>query len=253
MTSWVALEEELAHWRDAGRAPTLWWRDDDVVDATPALDRLLALQRRYGVPLALAVVPAGATPALARRLAGVSGIDLLQHGYAHSNHAAAGEKSTELGAERPAMMVLGELGTGWLALERLFGPAVLPVLVPPWNRIAPGLVPALPEIGYRGLSAFGARLKPRRSSGWVQVNAHVDLIKWRERRFAGPESLLGAFVSALAAARVAPEPLGLLSHHLAMDEPAWDFLDLFWERVGRMPGVRIAAARCLFAPQEARA
>ena len=55
------------------------------------------------------------------------------------------------------MLVLGELGTGRMALERLFGARPLPVLVPPWNRIAPALVPTLPEIGFAGLSTFGAR------------------------------------------------------------------------------------------------
>lgn len=253
MTSWALIDEELARWRDAGRAPTLWWRDDDAVDATPALDRLLSLQRTHAVPLALAVVPAGATPALAARLSQVPGIDLLQHGYAHSNHAPAGEKKAELGPERPAMVVLGELGTGWLALERLFGAAVLPVLVPPWNRIAPGLVPALPEIGFRGLSTFGSRPRTRRISGWVQVNTHIDLIDWRIRRFAGTEAVLGAFALALAAARDSNEPLGLLSHHLAMDEAAWDFLNSFWERMRGTPGIGIAAANSLFASREARA
>ena len=257
MTSWTAIDEELARWRDAGRTPTLWWRDDDAVDATPALDRLLSLLRTHGVPLALAVVPSGATPALAARLAQVPGIDLLQHGYAHSNHAPVGEKKAELGPERPAMVVLGELGTGWLALERLFGPSVLPVLVPPWNRIAPGLVPALPEIGFRGLSTFGSRPRTRpvsRSvSRWVQVNTHLDLIDWKARRFAGADALLAALAAALSAARETGEPIGLLSHHLAMDEAGWDFLSSFWEKVGGMPGLSIAAANGLFASREARA
>ena len=141
MSSWQALEEEAARWHEAGRSADLWWRDDDAADAGPALDRLLALHRETRAPLALAVVPAHATPALADRLAAETGVDLLQHGYAHVNHAPAGEKKAELGPHRPAMIVLGELGTGWLALERLFGGRALAVMVPPWNRIAPALVP----------------------------------------------------------------------------------------------------------------
>ncbi len=149
MTGWRAIDEELARWREAGREPVLWWRDDDATDATPALDRLLDLQREAKVPLALAIVPANATAALAERLAQTPGVDLLQHGYAHTNHAPAPDKKMELGPHRPAMFVLGELGTGRMALERLFGNRVLPVLVPPWNRIAPALVPTLPEVGYQ--------------------------------------------------------------------------------------------------------
>src|SRR6185436_14055067 len=97
MTGWPDIHQELGRWRDAGRAPLLWWRDDDAVDATPALDRLLALHEAHRVPLALAVVPANATPALARRLADLPAVDLLQHGYAHTDHAPAGERKTELG------------------------------------------------------------------------------------------------------------------------------------------------------------
>lgn len=250
MTSWAAIDEELARWRDDRRELLLWWRDDDAADATPELDRLLALRRTHGVPLALAVVPATATPALAARIAQESGIDVLQHGYAHTNHAF-GDKKEELGLQRPAMVVLGELGTGGLALQRLFANP-LPVLVPPWNRIAPGLVPALPEIGYRGLSTFGIRIRISPVSGLLQVNTHIDLIDWRTRRFAG-DAVLAAFASALAAARASGEPLGLLSHHLAMDGPAWDFLNSFWGKVGGLPGVRIAPAHELFASREARA
>jgi hypothetical protein len=253
MSSWAIIEEELARRREAGRDAVLWWRDDDAAEATPALDRLLALQHAHGVPLALAVVPAGATPALAERLAQAPGIDLLQHGYAHTNHAPAGDKKAELGPHRPAMIVLGELGTGRMALERLFATRALPVLVPPWNRIAPGLVPALPEIGYRGLSTFGIRRRVRPVSGLVQVNAHIDLIDWKTRRFAGEEVVLAVLATALAAARDTGEPLGLLSHHLAMDEQAWSFLQSLWGMVGSMPGVKIASAHDLFASGEPRA
>mgnify|MGYP003341179144 CR=1 FL=1 len=35
------LAAELSRWRDSGRAPVLWWRDDDAADVGPALDRLL--------------------------------------------------------------------------------------------------------------------------------------------------------------------------------------------------------------------
>ncbi|HTB41724.1 MAG TPA: polysaccharide deacetylase, partial [Reyranella sp.] len=151
MSTWHALGEEATRWQESGRTAQLWWRDDDAADSEPALDRLLVLHRATRVPLALAVVPAHATPALADRLAAEPGVDLLQHGYAHLNHAAPGEKKAELGPHRPAMVVLGELGTGWLALERLFGDRALSVMVPPWNRIAPALVPTLPEIGFSGL------------------------------------------------------------------------------------------------------
>ena len=66
---WQAFDDEVARWRDAGRRVQLWWRDDDTADVSAALERLLELQHRTAVPLALAVVPAQATAALAERLA----------------------------------------------------------------------------------------------------------------------------------------------------------------------------------------
>jgi peptidoglycan/xylan/chitin deacetylase (PgdA/CDA1 family) len=247
MSTWKDLEEEAARWAEAGRSADLWWRDDDAEDTGPALDRLIALHRDSGVPLALAVVPARAGQALVERLAGESAIDLLQHGYAHSNHAAPTDRKIELGPQRPAMLVLGELGTGRLALERLFGSRPLAVLVPPWNRIAPALVPTLPEIGFAGLSTFGSRRRTHPVRGLLEVNTHVDLIDWKTRRFAGEAAALAALVSALARARISHEPVGVLSHHLAMDAGAWDFLRSLWEKTHEMPGLRMRPAHELFA------
>lgn len=253
MSTWTNLAEEAARWSQAGRAADLWWRDDDAADVGPALERLLTIHRDSGAPLALAVVPAKATQALADRLAGEAGVDLLQHGYAHVNHAASGDKKVELGAERPAMHVLGELGAGRVALERLFGARPLPVLVPPWNRIAPALVPTLPEIGFAGLSTFGARRRTNPVRGLLEVNTHVDLIDWKGGRgFIGEAAALDALVSALSRARISGEPIGVLSHHLAMDGEAWDFLRSMWERALKMPGLRIRPAHELFATVEDR-
>ena len=254
MSGWQVLDDEVARWRDAGRDAKLWWRDDDAADTGAALDRLLGLQRETAVPLALAVVPARATPALAERLATVPAIDVLQHGYAHANHALPPDKKSELGAHRPAMLVLGELGTGRMALERLFAARALPVLVPPWNRIAPALVPALPEIGFTGLSAFTARRREEPVKNLRQINTHVDVINWKDRRsFVGHDVAVAALVEALRHSRSATsEPVGVLSHHLAMDEGAWDFLRSLWGRAIMLPGVKLCSARDLFASREAR-
>ena len=251
---WQAFDDEVARWRDAGRRVQLWWRDDDAADVSVALDRLLDLQRQTAVPLALAVVPAQATAALAERLAGAAAIEVLQHGYAHADHALPPDKKSELGVHRPAMLVLGELGTGRMALERLFASRALPVLVPPWNRIAPVLVPALPEIGFTGLSTFNARQRAEPAKGLRQINTHVDVIDWKDSRgFVGQDVALAALVEALRQSRSATsEPVGLLSHHLAMDEGAWDFLSSLWGRAIMLPGVELCSARDLFASREAR-
>jgi len=256
MTSWKAFDEEIARWRDMGRVAELWWRDDDAADASAALDRLLRVRQEADVPLALAVVPSQATAALANRLMAEPAVDVLQHGYAHTNHAPPPDKKAELGPHRPAMMVLGELATGWMALERLFGAKPLPVLVPPWNRIAPGLIPTLPEIGFAGLSTFGPRRRAEPVKGLRQVNAHLDPIDWKGTRgFIGKAAALAMLVQSLAQARGTSgesEPVGVLSHHLAMDEGGWDFLRSLLGKAETTSGVVVRAAHCIFASREAR-
>jgi hypothetical protein len=256
MSSWNDLEDEAARWHEAGQTADLWWRDDDAADVSPALDTLLTIHRDTGVSLALAVVPARATKGLAARLGNELDVDLLQHGYAHVNHAAPlSGKKIELGTERPAMLVLGELGTGRLALEQLFGMRPLTVLVPPWNRIAPALVPTLPEIGFAGLSIFGPRRRPYPIKGLLEVNTHVDLIDWKGGQgFVGEAAALSVLVASLARARtVSREPVGVLSHHLVMDGKAWDFLRSMWEKTTKMPGLRIRPARELFGAPQSKA
>jgi hypothetical protein len=152
------------------------------------------------------------------------------------------------------MHVLGELGTGWMALERLFGARALPVLVPPWNRIALALVPTLPEIGFVGLSTYGSRKRAEPVKGLRQINTHLDLIDWKGNRgFVGESAALDLLIKALVAARTATgEPVGVLTHHLAMDEGGWDFLRSLLGRARTMPGVEVRAAHRLFASREAR-
>ncbi len=256
MNVWTGLDAELSGWRDAGRVATLWWRDDDATEATPALDRMLDLRARHDVGLALAVIPAEATTALADRLRGEApSVVVFQHGYAHQNHALAPEKKIELGPHRPATMVLGELGTGAMAMERLFGTRARPVLVPPWNRIASMLVPTLPEIGLRGLSTFAPRTRINPVRGLLQVNTHVDPVDWRgDRGFAGDDKVIGALVGHLAMRRLAGlqsaaggEPTGLLTHHAVATEAIWGFMDRLLERLRAHSGASILAPDEVFA------
>jgi hypothetical protein len=251
--AWTRLEAELAAWRAAGRAATLWWRDDDAGDATPALSRLVALARAHALPLALATVPAWATPALAGAVQQAGDlVTVVQHGYAHRNYAPLGQKKFELGPERPAEIVVAEIAQGWQLLEERFGTRFLPALVPPWNRMAPYLPPFLAELRYRGLSQFGPRTRRQPVKGLVQANTHVDIVHWKgpAPRFAGEAKLVEEFVLHLAARRGGEadpdEPTGLLTHHAAHDDACWAFLATLFERLARHAAVRWLAAPAVF-------
>jgi hypothetical protein len=257
--SWADLDRELDLWGRAGRRATLWWRDDDAVTSTPALGRLLAIAAQHAIPIALAVIPATAEAGLARRL-GEEGdiVAVLQHGFAHANHAGPGEKKSELGAHRPAETVLAELISGWQRLTALFGAAATPALVPPWNRIAPAVVSLLSGAGYRGLSTFDGRRARLAAPGLLQVNAHVDIVDWQVTRgFVGTEAALGQLVQHLEARREgradADEPTGVMTHHLAHDAGCWDFMAALARRLARHPVAVWLPASSIFNMQESGA
>lgn len=241
------LAAELDRWVERGEVATLWWRDDDAVAASPALDALLALAESHDVPVALAVIPA----ALQRTLRPTPHCTILQHGYAHRNHAPADAKSCELGGTRPASAVAADLASGRGLLAGAFGDAFLPVVVPPWNRIDAAVVAALPALGVTGLSTFGPRQAPLAAPGVVQCNTHVDPVAWRAGRgFVGAPACLDSLAGHLAARREGRadrrEPTGYLTHHLVFDDEAWAFTAALLAATRRHPGARWLGAREAF-------
>lgn len=236
MSAWRALDDELDRWSEAGNVATFWWRDDDAETPTPALSRLLELSEARAVPLGLAVIPANADKSLLAALRSSPLTDVLQHGFAHANHAPSTEKKAEYGAHRPVGVMRNELERGAGRLEAVFGHRFLPLLVPPWNRISQSLVSKLPSTGLIGLSTFAPRRFASPEPGLKQVNTHVDLIDWRGGRvFKGAMPVakeIAAHLSARRRSRVdVHEPTGILSHHLVHDEGCWQYLEQLLGRV----------------------
>lgn len=233
-----ALTRALDRLADAGRVARFWLRDDDAVDPTPALDRLLALR----LPVTIAAIPAHTGAALADRLAGCAQATVVVHGWSHANHAHLGEKAQELGPHRPVAQVTAELAQGRAHLAALHGARFAPMLVPPWNRIAPQVVDALPALGFAALSVFG----PARPAPLPMVNCQVDLIDWRGSRGGRDAGVLEAEV---IAALQTGDPVGILSHHLVHDAAAWGFLDALRKATDH-PGAQWVGVADLIAPYQ---
>ncbi len=230
MTDWTDLGHELDMWCERGTPATMWWRDDDAIEPSQPLTRMLDLVNRYEASLALAVIPSLAKPALGELLEPGCGVVVLQHGFAHINYAPASHKKSELGDHRDREHVLADLSAGLEIIERF--PASLPVLVPPWNRIDPGFLAPLPAMGYAALSTFKARQSLCIVPGLVSINTHADIINWHHGRgFIGTSAVLDQVIGHLRARRDAAvdptEPTGLLTHHLVHDEECWRFMENF--------------------------
>ena len=225
----TAFLRELDNRARCGTPLRLWLRDDDVTGPSPALDQLLQIAGAHHLPLTFAAIPKLTGQPLAGRLAQAKGISVAVHGWCHANHAGLGEKSQELGGHRPAAVVLDELKQGFARLQDLFPAQFVPVLVPPWNRIAAGVIAGLPALGYRALSVFG----PANTAPLALLNTHVDLIDWRGTRGGRADDDL--FADILSAAALG-SPVGILGHHLVHDAQAWRFLDRLFKLTADHPG-----------------
>jgi hypothetical protein len=244
VTTWDELARECAAWGDSGRIATWWWRDDDAIEATPALDQLLLVARG---PIALAVIPAKLRPDLAPRLRRDPGVAVLQHGYAHRNEAPEGGRKSEFPDQRDLAAIERDLQAGFRMLSEGFGPQFLPVLTPPWNRVGARTVAILQSIGFIGLTRYLPRTAPR-IQGVNQVNTHVDVIDWRGRNglpggFLGESACLELFIGHLQARRLGTvdlnEPTGVLSHHLVHDPATWRFLEKLRDFLANQAAARL--------------
>ena len=264
--AWRAFIDELARSRDAGCPARFWWRDDDAHMPTPALAGLLALRAAAQVPLALAVIPEEAVPALFGEIG--PGISVLQHGTDHVNRAGRGEKKTEFSIHESVGSALARLRASRARLADLSRGRALPVLVPPWNRIPAALAAEIGLAGFRGLSTYDtydthdthdthdagtfAARPPGHPATVVQVHTHLDIIAWREGRgFAGEEQVLRQAIRRLAYQRSGDKrqagPIGWLTHHAVHDDAAQRFLEQLLEITRNAEGVTWADAEQLFA------
>jgi hypothetical protein len=235
------LRAELACWEAAGERCAFWWRDDDLVADSPALRRLAALSQRHAAPVLVAAIPAQADADLARATeAGMPTLVFCQHGWAHANHAPPGQPNSEFGAAREPAAALADLARGSARMRALFGQRFLPVMVPPWNRLAPALAPRLPELGLHGLSQYLSE-PALEVDGLVRVDTHLDILDWRTGGgVSDPCALVERLVTVLRMRRSGQlrEPVGILSHHRVMAEGSWRFLERLLAQTRHFPGVR---------------
>lgn len=245
-TIWMPLRAELARWIHASRTVRFWLRDDDAVEPGGALEQLLALGREHAVPMTLAVIPAKTGAALAERLRHEAATTVAVHGWSHENHAPPQEKKQELGPHRPLSEITRELRRGFVLLKEQFSDGFVPVLVPPWNRIDPLLLPELATCGFKALSVFGP-VKQKQAAFLPVINTHVDLMDWHGTRGCRDHGELVAALVRELQRRFdgSDEPVGILTHHLVHDEAAWAFLHMLFAETAKAP-VRWVSLRDLF-------
>ncbi len=247
MSSWANFVCELDRWEAAGLVARFWWRDDDVVARTPALDSLL--QCVNGVPIALAAVPADIQEALAHRLEDEDSVRVFQHGWRHKNYAKD-QPASEYPAGRHMELVLQEFRHGFIKLRSIFGDRALPVFVPPWHGFDQAYMPLLREAGLTGFSSKGPR-----SAAVVQtlecVNIHCVPIEWTSPpSFDEDGKYLNQICLHLEGRRLGAldfdEPTGILTHHLVQNYASYGFMARLSEHIRSHPAARWVAIEDVF-------
>lgn len=238
-SEWQRLLDELDQWHDTGHVAEFWWRDDDAIDDSPSLQRLLDLSDRREIPILLAVIPNSARSALADVISRTEYVDIAQHGCNHENNAAVGEKKVELGGRQSDSEILEALKTAQSSLRDLFSGQVTDILVPPWNRIRETLIPHLPELGFFRLSRYRSKSEADVPNVSL-IDTEIDIIDWRgSRGFLGEGEVISQMTNRLIERRDRrlSGPMGILTHHLVHDDACWAFM----ERLGSVLGEHPAA------------
>ena len=147
------------------------------------------------------------------------------------------------GRAPPGRMVADELDEGRQRLARAVRrPGALPVFVPPWNRFAGRFVPLLAEAG-----SDGACRSRRRARQPLPAGHRGDRCPCRRRRLARRSRLCrrrrGAWPARRPNCAGGGRPgdgsaIGILTHHLVMDDATEDFL-------ARLGGCGLAPRRAL--------
>jgi len=224
---WAAIRIETAIWRNSGHVPLLWWRDDDAQFDTPSLRRLLTLATTHDVPLMLAVIPVGDLRPLCGLLADLPLVTVAQHGVTHINVSAPDEPNDEFQVGTDIKTMAEAIASTNKRLSNFS--AAVPVYVPPWNRVNENLSDAVKLAGLQCLSAH--RKQSSQNNLVKSLNVDLDLLTWKtEPHFRGTLRVLWRFLVLLRKRRILKawhEPVGLLTHHLAHDEEAWNFLGEF--------------------------
>ncbi len=230
---WDTLEHTLAKFAEPVQ---FWWRDDDAVEESTALNHLIDLQQRYNIALHLAVIPHHLKSTLLDSLSPHDDIWVLQHGFSHQSYAAPQQRKIELGGECDPEQLRKQLAQGKHILEHAFPKQFLPIMVPPWNRVDDWVHPLLQSIGYSAWSGL-ASLSPSLNTKNIvdqldNYPVHIDIMNWKTRQFAGVEIVVNNIIQHLEKQRLSTtsenKAIGLMTHHLVHDTSCQQFLDQFF-------------------------
>jgi peptidoglycan/xylan/chitin deacetylase (PgdA/CDA1 family) len=154
----------------------VWWRDDDIFNASDNTKLLLQFVKEVDIPIFCSIIPKDLSSEAITLLKKYNQVTILQHGYSHTNYAPLGKPYNEFGDNRSLNTALSEIKLGAKKLKQAFQFQFLPIFVPPWGNISENVIKNLKNIGFIGLSCIGRKLE--NDSNVKIQNVHIDIHKW---------------------------------------------------------------------------
>ncbi len=235
---WAELKSRLEQSQDEHKSLNIFFRDDDVDEDEPSLERLLNLFLSREVSINLGVIPGLLTRQAVRVLArqGSSfpdSIALNQHGWKHINHETS-ERKCEFGASRTFSEQLQDIAGGQARMSEAFGDDFYPAFIPPWNRCTEETYRVLDQLGFLVLSKNQSET-PSPGYKFRECSISLDLYRWRGgARLRLPEEIVKDLVLQIGQTNT----IGIMLHHKVMNDEAFLFLDLLIETLSKYPIVR---------------
>ncbi|MDW7771565.1 MAG: polysaccharide deacetylase family protein [Desulfobulbaceae bacterium] len=237
------IREILDSGNRAGSRLNVFFRADDIARCDERFRRLMLLFQSHRMPLCLAVVPGWLNTRRWQDMERFNPESTLwcwhQHGWNHINHEMHGKKS-EFGAARDRESIRRDLATGKKHLTLLLGDLFFPVFTPPWNRCSSVTLELIEELGFSAVSR-SLNAKPQYKGKLPDLAVNVDL---HTRKETDPRqawnNLLLEFTEAAQSGCI-----GLMLHHLRMNDAAFDFLSFLLPLLQSHPGVACRTFRGL--------
>jgi hypothetical protein len=209
------------------------------------LEQLRDFADRYDIRIGLAAIPGKILPGLTHFLDHhTRQFYPMCHGWKHINHSR-GNKPGEFGPDRPLSNMIKDAESALSLFSEHFD-SVKAIFVPPFNRVTPAVVKALPNIGFFGVSLmpnylerkilqFGPQLawsnliKIPEFSGSPRMDVHLDMINWKTKTAPETKTIVDHLMRHLRGRRLGlmatDTPIGLLTHHLVHNDAIWRACD----------------------------
>lgn len=162
----------------------LFIRDDDVWTLDKPFREFFDFMLSQKIPVVYGVIPALIEEAAAVFLRQAKSknpklLDIVQHGFAHRNYAAAGEHKYEFGPARSYAQQRKDIACGMRIMRHWFGELVTPGFIPPYHADDAKTIDALEALN---IPLYSSRLKiPRRVKKFIDLPAQIWANRLDER------------------------------------------------------------------------